>query len=308
MKRSFIWLFVLAFFIGSFSLAHSKPGKGRIKPPPVVQPEPPPPATQPPADSSVAVPLPIQGLGYYLAQNWDFGVNIKTQEEMYAKFFTRFIWGGGTTDTLSGNGEWQRFRDNDNHRLLADRLQLVAHVRNGLNSTGGIESGMLRSKATFQYGYLEARMKVPAGPGLWTAFWTVAEATIWPPEIDVVEILTNANGNDTTYRSYHFLHGGNPVEVFSLLNQWGSYGPGFDYKDDFHVFAVLWTPDSVKHFVDGKLVVERTFTWRHDNGTDAGPAHVLMTLSVGGNWPGAPTSTSYFPATLDVDYIRVWQK
>jgi beta-glucanase (GH16 family) len=46
----------------------------------------------------------------------------------------------------------------------------------------------------------------------------------------------------------------------------------------------------------------------HADGSDAGPAHVLVNLAVGGKWPEAPTSESDFPAILHVDWVRVWQK
>jgi len=56
------------------------------------------------------------------------------------------------------------------------------------------------------------------------------------------------------------------------------------------------------------LVVDRSYAWEHDNGRDAGPAHVLINLAVGGKWPGPPDDSTVFPARLKVDYIRVWQK
>ena len=92
-----------------------------------------------------------------------------------------------------------------------------------------------------------------------------------------------------------------------MLNQWQSYYPGFDYAAGFHTFAVEWTPDTVRHYVDDKLVRQTTYSWIHDDGTDGGAAHVLVNLAAGGDWPGAPTSSS-LPADLVVQYVRIWQK
>ncbi len=50
------------------------------------------------------------------------------------------------------------------------------------------------------------------------------------------------------------------------------------------------------------------FEWKHDDGTDGGPAHVLVNLAVGGKWPGPPVEPEAFPAKLEIDYIRVWQR
>jgi beta-glucanase (GH16 family) len=257
---------------------------------------------------AVSPPAPIAGKGYHLVKDWDFGRTIRTLDDLRREFHTRFVYEGGRLDHLQGNGEWQRYADDDNHRIVGDELQLIARIRGGLRD-GGIQSGMLRSKWTGKYGYFEARMKVPPGRGLWPAFWLNPEDQKWPPEIDVVEIVNN--GRDTTRNSFHnVLPARNRTadSVMTTLDQWGSYRPSFDFKDDFHVFAVEWTPAGVRHYVDAKLVADRRLDWVHDDGSDAGPAHVLINLAVGGKWPEPPNNSADFPAMLRVDYIRVWQK
>jgi beta-glucanase (GH16 family) len=245
-------------------------------------------------------------MGYKLVQNWDFGVNIRDQAELRQQFYTRYIYDNGRLDHL--NDEWSRYRDNDNHVFLDGNLALVARVKE-VAKPGEVESGMLRSKWAGQYGYFEIRMKVPAGRGFWPAFWLGPEDKRWPPEIDVVEIVNN--GRDTTLDSFHFLHGigtKNSRVNSTRLNKKLAYRPGFDYSDGFHDFAVEWTEDAVRHYVDGVLVADRTFQWKHDDGTDGGPAHILVNLGVGGNWPGPPVQPEAFPAKLEIDYIRVWQR
>jgi beta-glucanase (GH16 family) len=254
--------------------------------------------------SSVPLPPPIAGKGYKLIQNWDFSTTVTTQSKLYENFYTRYIYNDGKLDVL--NKEWERYRDNDNHVLDGKVLKLTARVVGGLKD-GGIESGMLRSKWTGKYGYFECSMKVPRGRGMWPAFWINPQVG-WPPEIDVVEIVNN--GRDTTRNSFHMVHGKNKDNATreSKLDKWGSYRPTFDYADDYHTFAVEWTPDTVSHFVDGQQVARRRYFWTHDDGTDGGPAHVLLNLAVGGEWPGPPLSTSDFPAELAVKFVRVWQK
>ncbi len=151
-------------------------------------------------------------------------------------------------------------------------------------------------------------MKVPKGRGLWPAFWLNPEDGKWPPEIDIVEIVDNGDG--ATRKSFHFLHSAgdqHSISLFSRLNDAGAYRPGFDFSEDFHVFAVEWTVDKVKHYVDNKLISKRRFDWRHKDGSGGGPAHIIMNLAVGGHWPGEPESEKIFPAILEIDYIRVWQ-
>jgi beta-glucanase (GH16 family) len=265
------------------------------------------PSPQRPGDDAQApaAPAPIRDQGYRLVQDWDFARTVTDDQKLREAFFTRYIYEGGKLDHLGD--EWQRYRDNDNHVFEDGALALVARAPAGMTS-GKIESGMLRSKWSGQYGYFECRMKVPGARGLWPAFWLNPQDAKWPPEIDIVEIVNN--GRDTTRNSFHFLHGGAKEALpttNSRLDKNQTYRPGFDYKDDFHTFAVEWTADSVRHFVDDMLVVERKFRWAHQDTSDAGPAHVLLNLAVGGSWPGPPAPEA-FPAKLLVKNIRVWQR
>jgi len=260
-----------------------------------------------PVAAETPVPKAIQGQGYHLVKDWDFGASIRDMAALRREFQTRYIYEDGKLDHL--NDEWQRYRDNDNHQFEDGGLSLVAKVVNGLKP-GGIESGMLRSKWTGQYGYIEARVQVPRGRGLWPAFWLNPEDKVWPPEIDIMEIVDN--GRDSTRNSFHYVHGKGPRKTATeatRLDKFGSYRPqSVDFADGFHTFAVEWTEDRVRHFVDDVLVVDRLYAWQHDNGRDAGPAHVLINLAVGGKWPGPPDGSTGFPARLKIDYIRVWQK
>ncbi|MDB5893878.1 MAG: hypothetical protein JWQ88_1409, partial [Rhodoferax sp.] len=253
-----------------------------------------------------AVPPPIANQNYRLVKDWSFGVNITTLEQMRSEFSTRYIYANGTLDRL--NDEWEVYRDNNNHEITPKGLDLVARVPGEL-ATGKIESGMVRSKWSGKYGYIEGRMKVPPGRGMWPAFWLNPQDAKWPPEIDIMEIVNN--GRDTTNNSFHILHAGDGksyAPYYSQLNQWKSYRPGFDYAADYHTFAVLWEPQRVRHYVDNQLVVDQRFDWLHRDWTDGGTAHLLVNLAVGGAWPGPPQSKSDFPARMSIQYLRVWQK
>jgi beta-glucanase (GH16 family) len=244
-----------------------------------------------------------EGAGYHLVKDWNFASAIRDEAALRQEFYTRYIYADGALDHL--NDEWSRYRDRDNHVFTSDGLALVARVPGGAPAPGAVESGMLRSRWNGEYGVFEIRMRVPPGRGLFPAFWLNPQDKTWPPEIDVVEIVNN--GRDTTRQSFHFLHpegGPGPTE----LDGRHRFSPGVDYADGFHVFAVEWTSDRVRHLVDGRVVADRPFQWRHKDGRDGGPAHVLVNLAVGGKWPGPPREETVFPAKLDIDYIRVWQR
>ena len=258
---------------------------------------------------SLPPPAPIgftPASGYRLVKNWDFATLIRDGAALRKEFYTRYVYSNGTLDHL--NDEWSRYADSNNHPFTPHGLSLVARLIGAL-APGGIQSGMLRSRWTGQYGVFEIRMKVPPGRGMWPAFWLNPQDQRWPPEIDVVEIVNN--GKDTTRNSFHFLHpeAAGPVDAgTSKLDGNHALTPGFDYANNAHVFAVEWTKERVRHYLDGTLIADRPYRWSHGDGSDGGPAHVLVNLAVGGKWPGPPTDAKSFPATLDVDYIRVWQR
>jgi hypothetical protein len=258
----------------------------------------------PPAGPQAPVPVGFApNSGYRLVKDWNFTSAVRDQQALRREFHTRYIYADGSLDHL--NDEWTRYRDRENHVFTPRGLGLVARVPAGaVAAPGAVESGMLRSRWSGQYGVFEIRMKVPAGRGLWPAFWLNPQDKVWPPEIDIVEIVNN--GRDTTRHSFHFLHpdgGAGPTKLGSNH----AFAPGHDYANAFHVFAVEWTRDRVRHFVDGSLIADRSFRWQHKDGSDAGPAHLLVNLAAGGKWPGPPQD-SIFPAVLDIEYIRVWQR
>ncbi len=163
----------------------------------------------------------------------------------------------------------------------------------GMVMTGG-QSGGAAPGFTYRYGYAEARVKVPAGQGLWPAFWALPASYGWPPEIDAMEIL----GSDpsTVNMTYHYLNGSGTH--MSPGQAW----TGPDFSQGWHTFGVDWQPDAMVWYVDG---VER------GRFTDAAaitsePAYLLLNLAVGGTWPGSPNASTAFPSDYLVDYVRVW--
>ena len=161
---------------------------------------------------------------------------------------------------------------------------------------------------TQAYGRFEARIKVPAGQGMWPAFWMLGkdiDTAGWPTcgEIDIMENVGNEPAK--VHGSMHGpgYSGGNPLTgVYTLT--------GGRFSDDFHVFAVEWEPSVVRFYVDGSLYETRTPSdlpsgtrWVFDH-----PFFVLLNVAVGGNWPGSPDNSTVFPQTMLVDYVRVYAR
>jgi beta-glucanase (GH16 family) len=163
-----------------------------------------------------------------------------------------------------------------------------------------------RGRVTFRYGRVAARMRVPRGAGLWSAFWLLGhdvERVGWPAcgEIDVMEHVTS----DAT-AAHGTLHG----PGFSGLD--GGIGrrhdAGVALSDDFHVYAVDWLPDRVTWLLDGVPYNSLTPTDVPGPWPFRKPFFLLLNLAVGGHWPGLAAERPTLPATLDVDWVRIWEQ
>ena len=154
-----------------------------------------------------------------------------------------------------------------------------------------------------KYGRIAARIQIPRGQGLWPAFWLLGDdidAVSWPAcgEIDVMENI-----------------GKEPLRDHGTLHATGfDKGASTDAKAalgaDFHVYAVEWDAKGIRFFLDD--VGYSTITpadvpaggkWAFDH-----PFFLLLNVAVGGGWPGDPDSTSTFPQTMKVDWVRVYTK
>ncbi|WP_159437705.1 glycoside hydrolase family 16 protein [Ferrimonas marina] len=209
-----------------------------------------------------------------------------------------------------GNNELQHYRADN--VTVADGLLTITALPSDEPDVP-YTSGRIRSlnKADFRYGRIEARIKLPAGQGLWPAFWmlpTDEQYGGWAAsgEIDIMEAvnLTAAGGN-AVHGTLHY--GGSWPE-----NQYTGkeYSPPDSVVEQFHVYRVDWQPGEIRWYVDDVLYQTQT-QWHSGNGPYPAPFdqrfHLLLNLAVGGNWPGAPDDATEFPAQMQVDYVRVYQ-
>ncbi len=216
-------------------------------------------------------------------------------------------WGFETGGTGWNQNELEYYTDQTSNAQIQDgNLLLVA--RKEAYQGNQYTSARLISKGKFEqmYGRFEARMKIPTGQGLWPAFWLLGndiDSVSWPQcgEIDIMEHI-----NSEAQIGAH-LHG--PGYYSKMAFGQDVTLPGNeDFGAQYHLYAVEWEPDAVRFYVDDLLYFTVSVNdmpsgrkWVYDH-----PFYILLNLAVGGNWPGAPDATTVFPATLSVDYVRVY--
>ncbi len=175
-----------------------------------------------------------------------------------------------------------------------------------------------RGLKDFQYGRIEARMKLPVGAGLWPAFWMLGtnfDAVGWPAagSVDLVEDVSlspSSNGRGPSMiRST--LHGPNYFKGNGLWHDVIlSNGARVD-ESSFHTYGIIWSPGMIQFYVDDPAniffvedasEVPNGGEWVFDH-----PFYIFINLAVGGYWPGDPDATTPNPADVLVDYVRVYK-
>ncbi len=173
---------------------------------------------------------------------------------------------------------------------------------NAVGSWALYTSGLITTQFSFSqtYGYFEIRAKLPAGKGLWPAFWLLPEDGTWPPEIDAMEAFGAANplGQGGPTLIHYASHSTNALEE---CGAW--YNTGVNVTTGFHTYGVDVEPSGITYYFDGKPYEKCA-----PNKDAAKPLYMLVNLAVGSakSWPGAPDATTIFPAYLYVDYVRAY--
>jgi uncharacterized protein (TIGR03437 family) len=206
-----------------------------------------------------------------------------------------------------GNNELEAYTNSTENVVHDGAGNLVIRAVKG---SAGYTSARIKTqgKRTFQYGRIEARIKIPYGQGIWPAFWMLGAdigSAGWPAcgEIDIMENIGKEPA--TVHATVHGPGYSGGAGIGGPLNL-----SGVNFSDAFHVYAVEWSPDVMTFFVDGakyfevtpaKLPAGKTWVFQH-------PFFIILNVAVGGGWPGNPDATTLFPQQMLVDYVRFSQR
>ena len=247
------------------------------------------------AKDSIGVPD-----GYRLVWHDEF----EQDTVLNAEDWTHEVWGKGFV-----NNELQEYV---NHKTPGGKL--VTEVKDGrllihcVKENGKIYSGRVYAKVHegWQYGYFEASIKLPKGRGTWPAFWMMpVNFRSWPAdgEIDIMEeVGYHPNYVSSSLHANAHVHSNGTQVTHEMLCEGA--------EDGFHTYAMLWTPQNITTYVDGRLQLSYDNRglgrddWPYDN-----PFYVIFNLAWGGNWGGSQgVDERALPATMEVEYVRVFQK
>jgi beta-glucanase (GH16 family) len=194
-----------------------------------------------------------------------------------------------------------------NGNLIITTKRIVQAPTNGGICYVGIcsfTSGRLdtQGKLSFKYGFIESRIKMPAGSGNWPAFWMLGDninQVGWPNsgEMDIVEIHSD-RPTLTTSATHFYACCGNARYVVDEL------AVGVDVSSEFHTYAIAWLPNSISYYFDGRLVGNTTPSrilgeWAFNN-----TFFLILNNAVGsfgGSWANLQSST------MSIDWVRSYQ-
>jgi beta-glucanase (GH16 family) len=231
----------------------------------------------------------------------------------------------GTGNNGWGNNEKQYYTSSENNIKVADGyLNIIARHQPNYNGSGANFTSariITRNKKSWLYGKFEARMKLPAGRGMWPAFWMLPQPPNpyggWPGsgEIDIMEYR-----GDRITRAEGTLHYGDdwPGNDFDNTAYFLTSGT---FANSFHVFSIEWEPGIIRWYVDGKLFKTETQNpnslSKATNNPNKWPwdknFFMILNLAVGGWYSGDPSeadiigSETDYTRTLQVDWVRVYK-
>lgn len=210
-------------------------------------------------------------------------------------------WNFETGGTGWGNNE-KEFYQAGNTTVANGNLIIAAKKENAGSNNYTSSRITTQGKHEFTYGKIEARIMIPVVQGLWPAFWMLGaniNSVGWPlcGETDIMEhINTDSLFYGTIHwdNNGHVSYGGKTVAASSSA---------------YHVYAIEWDSSAIRWYLDGVKYQEANIL-NNINSTEEfqKPFFIILNLAVGGDWPGQTIDDTKLPASMLIDYVRVYQK
>jgi len=216
-------------------------------------------------------------------------------------------------------------KSNNNVNVSGGNLKITAlyepNVACGDAGTRDFTSGFIqtRNKKYWTYGYIEARMKLPGNNGsTWPAFWMSPNEAVygsWPRsgEIDIFE----AKGHDSNYLAANAHWGAASNNKRQAQGNFNVKTLSPNGTNDWHTYAVKWQEGRLDYYIDGQPFHTASNFNAPNATTHPGPFntpfYIRINLAIGGNYLTPPHNDAHnnsgkFPTTMEVDYVRVYQK
>lgn len=235
----------------------------------------------------------------------------------------RSVWTFDVGNSGWGNGELQTYTDDLENAYIEDGALIIRAMQ---DEGGNFTSARLKTQGlmSYQYGTIEARIKLPdLDAGLWPAFWQLGGnygQVGWPycGELDILEAgmaaaQVEGNVNAQVSGAFHWWHeseGYTGKASHGLTkNLFDDLASATDLQD-YHVYGMTWTPDSIKMWVDDERNEVISIGTDDPAFDEFRQQHfILLNMAVGGVFPEIYNNaeiTAPIPAKMYVDYVRIY--
>jgi len=217
------------------------------------------------------------------------------------------------------NGEEQHYTNEVTNSFVENGVLKIVAKKEAYTTQGYTKqytSARLNSKFAFTYGRVDIRAKIPTNQGTWPALWMLGKNVIepgayfsstygtasWPAcgEIDIMEHgITSWQPAGYVQSALHTSSSfGNTTNIGgTIANNLGS---------DFHVYSMNWSPNQITFLLDGvpfytyNPAVKNASNWPFNL-----DQYLLLNIAMGGVAGTIPSN--FIDATMEVDYVRVYQ-
>lgn len=213
-------------------------------------------------------------------------------------------WNVEVNGNGGGNNELQYYVDNTKNLEVSNGTLKIHALRENYGNKS-YTSGRINSKGKqeFKYGKIEARMKLPRFSGIWPAFWTLGANynTVGWPKCGEMDIMEAINDNNTVFANLHWSYKNTQLDT---------KGKKYDVGDrtQWHTYGMEWDENSAAFYVDGYIYEKYSISTQSEMEEFRKAQFIILNLAVGGQLPGYNIDQNSFPATMEVDWVRVYQK
>lgn len=237
------------------------------------------------------------------------GYTLVWNDEFNKEYIDLTKWEYEVNGDGGGNNELQFYTASPNNSYLENGKLVIKAIKETYQNRE-YTSARIRSKnrGDWLYGRIEVSAKIPKGVGTWPAIWMLS--TDWSyggwPESGEIDIMEHV-GYDP-----NVVHGSIHTKAYNhtIGTQKSSKLTIPTAPTEFHKYAVEWFEDHIDFYIDDI----KYFTFNNENkGWEYWPFdkrfHLILNIAVGGNWGGIyGVDPKAFPATMEIEYVRVYQK
>src|SRR5262245_14024360 len=206
-----------------------------------------------------------------------------------------------------GNNELQNYTNRPVNARIENGMLVIEARQENLGGSA-YTSARLKTQGLRSFGvntWVEARIQVPQGQGIWPAFWMLGNtiSTVgWPScgEIDIMEMR-----GQNPFQNIGTMHWA--TDSGSHASFGGSITSPVSLAAGFHTFAISRTTTTIRWYLDGAQYHEANIAGGINSTSEfQGQFFIILNVAVGGNFVGSPDASTSFPQQMRVEYVRVW--